>query len=48
MLGREGKRGKVDLQQLSGQSGLVGDGLLASSPVQVGLLIEPQNKSEDS
>lgn len=38
VLGREGRRGKVDMQQLSGQSGPVGDGLWVSSPVWVGLL----------
>lgn len=32
---REGRRGKVDLQQLSGQSGPGVDGLWASSPVWV-------------
>lgn len=43
--GREGRRQKVDLQQLSGQSGPVGDGLWASSPVRVGQLMKAEHKN---
>lgn len=45
--GKERTRGKVNLKQLSGQSGHVVDGLWASSPVWVGLFIKTENKQNN-
>lgn len=41
---RGGRKGKADLLQLSGQGGPLGDGLWASSPVGVGLLLKRSSK----
>lgn len=47
MSGKERTRGKVNLKQLSGQSGHVVDGLWASSPVWVELFIKSENKQNN-